>query len=47
MRKEGLEVERPIIPVSLEVSEDEKELKDLTAYPVKVQGSLDSVFLHV
>ena len=40
MRKEGLEVERPIIPVSMEVSEDENELKDPTAYPVKV-GTLE------
>ncbi|KZV70845.1 hypothetical protein PENSPDRAFT_685128 [Peniophora sp. CONT] len=36
MRKEGLEVERPIVPVSLEVSTDETELQDPTAYPVKV-----------
>ena len=40
MRKEGLEVERPIIPVSMEVSEDENELKDPTAHPVKV-GTLE------
>ncbi len=39
MRKEGLEVERPIVPVSLEISEDPKEVADSHAYPVKVQHS--------
>ncbi|KAI0296545.1 FAD binding domain-containing protein [Multifurca ochricompacta] len=36
MKKEGLEVERPIIPVSLQISEDPKALADPHAYPVKV-----------
>ncbi|KAN0109116.1 FAD binding domain containing protein [Russula decolorans] len=36
MRKEGLEVERPIVPVSLQISEDPKEIADPHAYPVKV-----------
>ncbi|KAI0259427.1 FAD binding domain-containing protein [Gloeopeniophorella convolvens] len=37
MSKEGLEVERPIVPVSLQVSEDPKELADNRSHPVKVQ----------
>ncbi|KAI0036198.1 FAD binding domain-containing protein [Vararia minispora EC-137] len=36
MRKEGLEVDRPIIPTALEVSSDEEELSNPNAYPVKV-----------
>jgi len=36
MKKEGVVVERPIIPTSLEISTDESELKDPQAYPVKV-----------
>jgi phenol 2-monooxygenase (NADPH) len=38
MRKEGLEVDRPVVPVSLKLSEDEEELADPHAYPVKVRG---------
>jgi phenol 2-monooxygenase len=37
MRKEGLEVDRPVVPVSLKLSEDEEELADPHAYPVKVR----------
>ena len=37
MRKEGLQVERPIVPVSLQISEDQKELADPHAYPIKVR----------
>ena len=37
MRKQGLEVGRPIVPVSLQISEDQKELADPNAYPVKVR----------
>jgi hypothetical protein len=37
MKKEGLEVERPIAPISLKMSEDQEELADPHAYPVKVR----------
>ena len=37
MKKEGVVVERPIIPTFLEMSVDESELKDPQAYPVKVR----------
>jgi phenol 2-monooxygenase (NADPH) len=37
MRKDGLEVERPIVPVSLQMSEDPTEIADPHAYPVKVR----------
>lgn len=37
MRKEGLQVERPIVPISLQISEDPEELDDPHAYPVKVR----------
>ena len=37
MRKDGLEVERPIVPISLQISEDPKEIADPHAYPVKVR----------
>ena len=36
MRKEGLQVERPVVPTSLQISEDPKEVADPHAYPVKV-----------
>ncbi|KAF8470314.1 FAD binding domain-containing protein [Russula ochroleuca] len=36
MRKEGLQVERPIVPISLQMSDDPKEVADPHAYPVKV-----------
>ncbi|KAI9455214.1 FAD binding domain-containing protein [Russula earlei] len=36
MSKEGLQVERSIVPISLQISEDQKQLADPHAYPVKV-----------
>jgi len=40
MREFGLDVSRPAIPVSLQVSEDALELKDPDAYPVRVRSPL-------
>ncbi|KAJ3002531.1 hypothetical protein NUW54_g5798 [Trametes sanguinea] len=40
MKTEGLGIDRPTIPVSIEVSEDQAELEDPHAYPVKVRFSL-------
>jgi phenol 2-monooxygenase (NADPH) len=37
MRKEGLQVERPIVPISLQISDDPKEIADPHAYPIKVR----------
>ena len=37
MRTKGHEVHRPIKPIALEISEDEKALKDPHAYAVKVR----------
>ncbi|EJU03739.1 hypothetical protein DACRYDRAFT_21209 [Dacryopinax primogenitus] len=36
MRAHGLEVERPCVPESIEISGDEKELQSRESYPVKV-----------
>ena len=36
MRNYGLEIDRPIEPMSLEISEDEKELQSQDSHPVKV-----------
>lgn len=36
LREHGVHVERPYQPTSLELSQDEKELLDPEAYPVKV-----------
>ncbi|KAF8586467.1 hypothetical protein K439DRAFT_1340899 [Ramaria rubella] len=36
MYASGVEVERPIVPISLEISDDPEELADPTAHPVKV-----------
>ncbi|KAH8991708.1 FAD binding domain-containing protein [Lactarius akahatsu] len=36
MKKEGLQVERPIVPIALQISDDPEELADPRAYPVKV-----------
>ena len=33
---DGLIVDRPVTPVSLEISQDENELRDPTAYPLTV-----------
>jgi phenol 2-monooxygenase (NADPH) len=38
MNKFGVTVDRPMHPTSLEVSEDEQQLKDPNAYPVKVSS---------
>lgn len=38
MKKEGLQVERPIVPIALQISEDPRELTDHHAYPVKVRN---------
>lgn len=54
MRKEGLEVERPKIPTSLEISTDEAVLSDPQAYAVKVvlksldvaDGANDTEIVH-
>jgi phenol 2-monooxygenase len=43
MRKEGLEVERPIVPIDLQISDDPRELEDPRAYPVKVRNFLIAV----
>ena len=37
MKMEGLQVERPIVPISLQMSDDPDELADPRAYPVKVR----------
>ncbi|KDQ19599.1 hypothetical protein BOTBODRAFT_28168 [Botryobasidium botryosum FD-172 SS1] len=36
MKEHGLEVDQPMIPISLEISDDEAELSSSTSYPVKV-----------
>ncbi|KAH9944956.1 FAD binding domain-containing protein [Epithele typhae] len=36
MRTRGVEVERPIVPTAIEISESEAELKDPTSHPIKV-----------
>ncbi|GBE86738.1 Phenol hydroxylase [Sparassis crispa] len=54
MRLLGLEVERPIIPIALEVSANEAELKDPHSHPVKVvlkylnpaEGQNDTEIVH-
>jgi len=38
MKKEGLQVERAIVPIALQISEDPKEIADPHAYPVKVRN---------
>ena len=42
MREFGLDISRPTIPVSLELSEDALELQDPDAYPVRVRSSFTS-----
>lgn len=46
MRKEGLEVERPIVPISLQISEDPEELSDPHAHPIKVRRFPTRLKLH-
>ena len=36
MRTNGVEVERPVVPTSIELSEHEAAVKDMKDYPVKV-----------
>lgn len=36
MKTRGVTVERPIVPSSLEISEDPEELLDPSSYPIKV-----------
>ncbi|KDQ19527.1 hypothetical protein BOTBODRAFT_170609 [Botryobasidium botryosum FD-172 SS1] len=36
MAKYGAQVEQPVVPVALEISQDENELQSSTSYPVKV-----------
>ena len=38
MKKEDLQVERPIVPVALQLSEDPAELADPRAYPIKARS---------
>jgi hypothetical protein len=40
MKSRGVTVDRPIVPSSLEISEDPEELLDPSSYPVKVLGVL-------
>lgn len=41
MRSMGLEIDRPVVPTSLEISTDEAELLDPQSHPVKV--SVDQI----
>jgi phenol 2-monooxygenase len=36
LKSQGISVDRPIVPSSLEISQDPKELLDPSSYPVKV-----------
>jgi phenol 2-monooxygenase len=45
MKKEGLQVERPIVPVALQISDDPRELADPRAYPVKVWNFPIALFI--
>lgn len=36
LKSQGISVDRPIVPSSLEISQDPEELLDPSAYPVKV-----------
>ena len=47
MRKEGLEVDRSVVPISLQLSEDPKELADPHAYPIKVRSFSDEIFVCI
>lgn len=47
MREFGLDVSRPAIPVSLQVSEDAMELKDPDAYPVRVRFPFTPFFMCI
>ena len=41
MSKHDLQVDRPVVPISLQLSEDQKELANPHAYPVKVRTFSD------
>jgi phenol 2-monooxygenase len=45
MKEEGLEVERPIVPIDLQMSDDPRELENPHAYPVKVWNFLIAAFI--
>ena len=47
MRKEGLAVDRPVVPISLQLSEDPKELADPHAFPIKVRSFSGENFFSV
>lgn len=47
MRKDGLQVDRPVVPISLQLSEDPKELADPHAYPIKVRSISDQIFVCI
>ena len=46
MREFGLDVSRPAIPVSLQLSEDALELKDPEAYPVRVRSLSPRLYVY-
>ncbi|KAG6841242.1 hypothetical protein C0991_000526 [Blastosporella zonata] len=54
MKKNGVEVSRPIVPVSIQISETEKDSTDIDAYPVRVvlkhvdalEGQTDTEIVH-
>jgi phenol 2-monooxygenase len=45
MKKEGLQVERPVVPIALQISDNPQELADPHAYPVKVWNFLIALIL--
>lgn len=45
MKDHGLEVDRPLQPVELQISQDVKELSDPDAYPIKVSTPVGSAVL--
>ena len=48
MHSHGVEVERPIVPISIELATSETELKGPNAHPVKVRdGKQASSFIEV
>ncbi|KAF8892176.1 FAD binding domain-containing protein [Infundibulicybe gibba] len=52
MRLMGIEVDRPTVPASIQISEKQAELKDASAYPIRVVlkhlegGQFDTEILH-
>jgi phenol 2-monooxygenase len=47
MKKEGLQVERPIVPIAFQISEETRELADPHAYPIKVNFPTKSITDHL